>query len=237
MTPNYPVTAPVMVTFQNVTPGTGAVDAQTLDNAKATAPLAFATHNSATTGGDYAQLASTYSHPVFGTVSKAVAAISTSININQVAIYVLAVGTDGGVMTASPGLKEGLQSFLTDINVATDSVVVGDGYRKPVDVTMTVVVAKNADASVVKVGVDSALSNFFALSNWQMGQAFYVSQLSGVIGAVDGVKYVDIFTPADNILPTGLLYGNEGSTQKIGVAVNELIVLGNTNIQYYYASS
>jgi len=228
MTPDFPYTAPVIVSFRNVTPSSGGVDKESIEDAKKRAPRDAAAHDSVVTAADYAQLVATFSHPVFGTVAKAVATVRTSLNANRVELYILSEGTDGPV-APNQGLKRAVESYIEDLNVLTDHVVVLDAQIRAIDIEATVVISRSSDASVVKVNVDSAIDDFFALKNWEPGEALYISQLIDVISQVDGVKYVDLFEPADNILATGQVDGSSD-----GIDVNELITLGNKEIKYYY---
>jgi len=233
VTPNYPYTAPVTVLFRNVTPSSGGVDAETIDQAKSRAPRDFATHNSIVTGSDYAQLVGSYSHPVYGSIAKAAATVRTDINTNLVELYVLAIGPDQPI-AANEGLKRAVQSYVDELNTLTDSVSVLDGKIKAVDLDLTVVMSRSADASVVKVNVEKAIADFFNIANWSMGQGLFTSKLQQAIGSVDGVKYVDLFAPANNILPTNDVNTAAGTEGGTGVDVNELLTLGNKEIRYYY---
>lgn len=229
ITPEYPYTAPVTVTFRNVAPSFGGTDKESLEDAKRRGPRDAAVHNSVVTSTDYAQYLSSFSHPVFGSVSKAVATIRTGLNANLVELYVLTEGANGPA-APSQGLKRAVQSAIDEINALTDSVEVLDGKIKAVDVKATVVMSKNADASIVKSRVTIALDNYFKTKNWDMGEGLYVSKLTNLLGSIDGVKYVDIFEPSDNILPS-----NETNTSDDNkIDVNELITLGNQELDYYY---
>jgi hypothetical protein len=233
ISPQFPFTAAVQVNFTNITPSSGGVDAETIQDAKKRAPREYATHLSAVTADDYAQLLSGYNSPIFGSVAKSVAAIRTSRNANLVELYVLANGVDGPI-TPNEGLKRAIKSYIEELNVLTDCVDVCDAGIYAVDIEMTVVVSKSADASVVKINVENAITDFFSLDNWELGQPLYVSSLYDAINAVDGVKYVDIFKPIDNILATGKIVNDE-SVQD-GININELVTLGNKQITYYYES-
>lgn len=240
VTPQYPYNAPVMVAFRNLQPSTGGTDKESLDAAKQRAPKDFATQGTAVTQNDYAQLAGSFSHPTFGTVSKAVASVRTGLNANLVEVYVLAEGPGGLAAQPSQGLKLALANYLDEINVITDSVSVLDGCIHPVDVKMSVVMNKNTDASIVKVNVEAAVDTFFDIANWQMGQALYVSQLYELINAIDGVSYVDVFSPADNILPSGLISvqaeGPQGTLEDVSpqIGINAVVTIGDKEISYYY---
>ncbi len=228
LTPEFPYTAAVSINFRNVTPSSGGVNKETLTEAKRRAPRDFATHDSIVTESDYAQTVASFNHPVFGTVAKAVATIRTSLNTNLVELYVLAEGPDGPV-APSEGLKRSVQSQVNELNVLTDHVSVLDAQIQAIDINATVVVSRSSDASVVEIKVEQAIADYFAIKNWDLGEALFVSQLYDAIAQVDGVKYVDIFDPVDNILATGKVDSTDP-----GVDVNELITLGNTEIKYYY---
>lgn len=228
--PNPPANATTSVNFRNITPSSGGTDRESLDQAKKRAPRDFALQRNIVTANDYAQAASSFSHPAFGSISKAVATIRTGLNANRVEIYALAVGPDDSPVKPNAGLKAGLVTYFSDINVLTDHVVVLDGAIKPVDIDMNVIIDRNADASIVKERVESTISAFFDIAKWDMGEAFYISNFIEVVEAIDGVKYVDLFEPTNNILPTGELADSELG----GIGLNEVIVEGERKTGYWY---
>lgn len=233
MTPEPPANAATSVNFRNITASSGGTDKETIAQAKKRAPRDYALQRSIVTASDYAQAASQYSHPAFGSVSKAVATIRTGLNANLVEIYILAAGADDVPVQPSVGLKTGLATYFSNLNVLTDHVEVLDGSIKPIDMDMTVVMDRNADASIVKTKVEDAIHEFFNVENWDMGEPFYISNFIEVIEAIDGVRYVDLFEPVDNVLPTGELAGS-GSD---GVGINEVITLGERKTGYYYSKA
>lgn len=256
--PDAPASAPVQVLFLNPAASSGGTDDETLDQARVRAPKQAATQGSATTGEDYAVLAGTFSHPVFGSVLKAVAALRTGvqnstnlamqvraaatleeavaildanfINHNIVEVYVLAAGPDNIPVTPSAGLKLGLEQFFSDISVLTDEVRVLDGAIKPIDVNANIIISRTADPGTVKAQVETAIANFFDVSNFDMGTPLNLSNLYAVIQAVSGVKFVTIFNPSDDIIPTNQI-GVPGSP---GVGFNELITLGEEVLNFYF---
>ncbi|MEM3000613.1 MAG: baseplate J/gp47 family protein [Nitrososphaerales archaeon] len=257
--PEAPASAPVEVLIRNISPSSGGTDEESLEEAKTRAPKDAATLNSATTGEDYAQLAKTFSHPVFGSVIRAVATLRTGvegdliklaervrsarsvseaveilngnfINRNIVELYVLAEGPDRIPVKPSMGLKLGLQQFFEQLAVLTDEVRVLDGEIKPVNFRANVIISRSADAGTVREAVSKAVDDFFDVSNFDMGQPLYLSHLYETIQSVPGVKFVTIFSPPDDILPTKKL----ASANMNGVGINELITLGEKNIQFYF---
>ena len=114
-------------------------------------------------------------------------------------------------------------------------MIVQDGQIRAVDIEMNVVINRNADASIIKDRVETAITDYFDISRWDMGQGLFISNLIEVIEAIDGVAYVDLFKPADNILPVADVTGTGTSGE--GVAFNELIVEGKRTTSYYYEKS
>lgn len=236
ISPLPPASAQVEVQFLNVTPSNGGTDRESLSRAKKRAPRDFAVRAFASdrpasivTSDDYAHVASTFRHPVFGSVAKGIATIRTGLNANLVEIYILAEGP-GTLVTPSAGLKKGLETYLEEFNVLTDSVKVLDGSLKTVDIDASVIVDRNADASVVKTNVDKALDDFFDTNNRDLGEPLFISDIYDAINNVDGIKYVDLFSPVDNILRTNEL----ASTSSEGVGINEIIIEGMREIRFYY---
>jgi hypothetical protein len=233
-------TAPVQITFRNLVSSSGGTDRETLDQARKRAPRdfvvrAFASDRPAsiTTASDYAQVVSSFASPVYGSVAKGVATIRTDLNANLVELYILAYGSDG-LVTPSLGLKQAVATYVSAYNVLTDTVNVLDGAIKSISTDMTVVVNRNADASVVRTNVNAALDAFFNVNNRDIGQPLYVSDIIETVSNVDGVSYVDLFSPANNILQTNELADPSNST---GVGINEIIVEGDRNVKFFYEKS
>lgn len=238
--PLPPADAPVEVTFVNINPSSGGTDRESLARAKRRAPRDFAVRAFASdrpasivTPDDYAQVVSTFRHPVFGSVAKGIATIRTNVNVNLVEVYILAEGPGSSLVTPSAGLKKALETYVEDYNVLTDSVKVLDGALKVVDVDITVAINRNADASVVKTDVENALNSFFDPTGRDLGQPMFVSSLYDAVNEVDGVSYVDIFNPTDNILRSGAL----SDPNSEGVGINEVIVEGKREVRYFYERS
>jgi len=239
LSPAPPATAPVQVLFRNLQPSSGGTDRETLEQAKKRAPRDFAVRAfaadrpaSIVTPTDYANVASTFAHPVYGSIAKAVATVRTSKNANLVELYVLAYGPTG-LVTPSMGLKQALKTYVSEYNVLTDIVDVLDGAIKSIVVDMTVVAHRNADASIIRTKVNAALDSYFDVTSRDLGQPLYVSDIIETVSAVDGVSYVDLFNPVNNVLPTKQLADPTSS----GVGINEIVVEGERNVKIFYEKS
>jgi hypothetical protein len=150
-----------------------------------------------------------------------------------ISLYVLAEGS-AGLATPSLGLKEALRTYLLEYNVATDSVEVLDGAVRVVDLDLTVVVGRNADATVVKNQVQQALDTLMDYRQRDMGAPLYTSDIVEAVRAVDGVVYVDLFEPAANLLATGKISEQGTTDSEAVVGINEVIVEGARQVRFYY---
>lgn len=231
VSPQPPARNSVSVLFRNPNPSSGGTNRESLDAAKLRAPKESATLMSATSGEDYAVIAKEFSHPVFGSVLKAVASLKTSLNANIVFLHILAVGPGGVPVLPSLGLKKGLNTYLNDLKVLTDEVRVIDAAIKPVDVRANIIISRNADPSIVKDRVDAALTDFFSTDNFDLGQPLYISQLIRALQNIDGVRYIQLRDPVDDIISS-----TEGAVTALDsqVGFDELITLGNVNVKFYF---
>jgi len=259
LTAEAPANAPIDVLFRNPNPSSGGRDAETAEQAKRRAPKEAATLNSATSGEDYAQLSSTFTHPVFGSVLKAIATVRTGVetsredlaiavraaatveeaveildaqfvNQNIVEVYILAEGPLGVPVLPSAGLRQGLKQFFDAIKVLTDDVRVLDGVIKQVDFRANIQISRSADASAVKEQVNVVVDDFFDAENFDMGEPFYLSNLYREIEQVPGVRTVAIFEPADDIIRTRKL----ADPAEDGVGLNEMITLGKKEMRFFF---
>lgn len=254
------------VSFRNVDPSIGGRDEESLESAKRRAPRQYAAHDNAATADDYISLSEGFSHPVFGTVSKASAAIRTGIdadvnevvrkireapsdqaaavyllgnyvNRNIVELYVLQENGETPVVPSN-GLKSSLKTSLDEVNVFTDELRVLDGLLRPINIDARVIVSRNVDAAIVKEQVDLAIRTVFDIFNIQMGQGFNKSELTTAIQSVPGVKSVTLFEPTDDYPSSGVVTNPEVPVEERpqSIGVNEIYVLGSQNLQFFYES-
>lgn len=223
--------ATVSLNFQNIGPSTGGLDRETIQEVKKRVPKTFATHGNIVTDQDYINGAAFFSHPYYGTILRASYAIRSHINGNTIILYVLASGPNGAPSVANPALKQALKTYLKQYNTM-DEVEIADGLLKPIDVNVVIGVDRNFDASVVQEKVDNALTDFFDLANWNMGQPLFISTLSQALQSIDGVHHVELLSPNKNYVKASL--NNLGTSDDFVVQPYELIVLSGKKISVYY---
>jgi hypothetical protein len=222
------------IRFRNIVPSSGGSDRETIIEAKKRAPREYAVRNNLVTAEDYAQACLSFAHPTYGSIKKAVSALFSNINANQVRLYVLAEGYSSKPVTASLGLKLALKTYLEENNVLTDQVLIADGSVKLVDVEINVIVSRGADASTVKEKVESAITDFFDISKWDMGQPLFTSNMVKQLESIEGIAYIDLFKPANNILPNQQIIFSDATGDIDGIGINQLIAEGNRVTTYFY---
>jgi len=231
ISPDSPISAPVQVLFRNPAPSNGGMDIESIASAKKRAPKESAILQSAVSGENYSVKAKTFNHPIFGSVLKAVATVRTSLNANIVELYILAIGPDDIPVLPSKGLKQGLVTYFADVDVLTDETRVLDGAIKPINVNATVIISRNSDPALIRDAVDVAVTEFFDQTNFDMGQELHLSKLYKTLGDIEGVQYVKIYSPQDDVIVSGKI-ATETPANQIGF--NELIVLGEVQIKIYF---
>jgi hypothetical protein len=264
ISPQPPVSAAVEVLFRNLAPSSGGTDEETIEQAKRRAPRQWATHGNAVTGEDYGFLALNFKHPVFGAVAKAIGVMRTGvdqdfntvanqiraassldaavqimqtnfINRNIVEVYVLAEGPDNIPVKPNTGLKQGLKSYLEEINVLTDEIRVYEGAIRSVNVEVTIVISRSSDPGVVKVAIQKAIDDFFDLRNFDMGTGLFLSNFYQALQVIPGVKFVNIFNPKDDILSSNSYSsGSSGSIEGRCIGFNEIITKGTVSLKFFY---
>ena len=222
------------IRFRNIVPSSGGSDRETIAEAKKRAPREYAVRKNLVTAEDYAQACLSFAHPTYGAVKKAMSALFSNINANQVRLYVLAEGYTSKPVTASLGLKTALKTYLEETNVLTDQVLIADGSVKLVDVEVNVIVSRGADASTVKEKVESAITAFFDINSWDMGQPLFTSNLVKQLESIEGISYIDLFKPANNILPNNQIVFSDATGDIDGIGINQLITEGNRVSTYFY---
>jgi len=218
----------IQVSFRNISSSVGGEDKETIRDVKNRAPKEYSLHGNIVTGNDYANYANNFRHPYYGNISKSAAVLLTSDNRNIVDIYVLS-NNNGVLGAASKQLKEALKTSISMVNVMTDEVFVKDGKLKLIDLDCKITIDRNSDARIVKNNIDQIIKSFFSDTNLDIGQPLYISNLISAIKSIDGVIYVNLVTPNRNILPSNDMTGGE-----FKVALDEIITLGKSKIDYFY---
>jgi hypothetical protein len=87
---------------------------------------------------------------------------------------------------------------------------------------------------VVKEKVEASITDFFNIDKWDMGQSLFVSNLVKSLENIDGVAYIDLFSPVNNILPNNQIIGPDSTGGVEGIGINQVISEGKRVTGYYY---
>lgn len=196
---------PVTISVQNTTAsGQGGKDKETVDQARELIPAFTQTNNRAVTLSDWQSLASSYSDPVYGSVSFARATTKSEnalLESNIVVVYAWTTGASGGLENLSPQLKSSLQSYLLAHCMATDYVIIGNGVSRPIPISLQYKVNPGYDVPSVARALTQAITTFVAALT--PGAAIIQSSLISTLNSVSGVNHVDMASPIANLVPSG----------------------------------
>lgn len=158
--------------------------------------------------------------------------LNNYVNKNLVEVYILTSGSTG-LAKPSGWLKTGLKNHLENIGPITDQVNVYDGNFKNINLEIDIVINYNSDISVVKNNVETALSEFFSNTSFEMGEGFYLSKLNTKLQSLSGIYRIRIKSPNYDIVPTSSVTSTDNN--KIGIS--EVVNLNSSKIKYYRKSN
>lgn len=190
------------ITVTNNVRGSGGEDGETLEHIKIFAPRTVTTNGRGVTIKDFNTLASSYSDPVLGTISKAVVVPRhgrTNSAANEIDVYTWSKSNNVFVNTSN-GLKESLANFLNQKKIATIDIFVKDGLIKTVDIDATVI----ADLSIKELteyrdDVTTNIKDFFNRDVVTPGKTFRVSELYKSIMNTTGISSVYLGIPDTSV--------------------------------------
>ncbi len=193
--------SPVTVTVTNLQPGSGGLNPETLEEARARIPAFVRTNDRAVTLDDYQTLATSYSSPA-GQVRYARATVRTQnalLEGNVVVLYAWTTGVDNALVPLSVALKTQLQQYLLTKSVGTDYVLIADGDATAFPLMCRFKAVPGYDVGAVEDDVLAAASAF--VTQLAPGAPALFSQLVTQLAGVAGVFAVNVATPDQDVLP------------------------------------
>jgi predicted phage baseplate assembly protein len=168
----------VFVSGSSVT--SGGTDAESIDQIRVNAPLAFTTQQRAVTLADYANLA--LSIPA---VSQANAVANSYTNIT---VYMTATGNT----VPSQPLLDQVQAYVQTRALAGTVVSTLAATRVPITVIVNIGVSSQYNPNSVQLQATQAVQNLFAPANVTMGVRIPVSKVYNTLATIPGVTFVNI---------------------------------------------
>jgi len=182
----------VDATLQNLTPGVGGTEAETLDKAKKFGPLLFSTQYRCVTGQDYTTVAGAFVSNQ-GSTGKALAVLRRSgSSANMIDIYVVEKATDVQIARADYAYKRELQEYMQQYKMLTDEITVVDGLVRTVDLVLRIVV--NSELKLqeeqIKLKAITSIVDFFNVDNRNFGETIHFGDLTRkIFDDVSEIKY------------------------------------------------
>jgi hypothetical protein len=163
----------VLVNISNYTRGEFGYNGDTVEDIRRKLPIYNRSQNRAVTGSDYKSTCDLFVTPYNGVMGKsAVALRHAGCSANIIDIYVLAKSGDSGLQIANSQFKAELTDYLNTKKMLTDFTCLKDGVVVLTSVLIDVVLDKyyRTFEETIKARIQSALSVFFNLVNWDYGQ-------------------------------------------------------------------
>lgn len=195
------LSAPVIVTITNDQPGSGGLDPETLDQARARIPAFVRTNDRAVTLEDYQTLAVAFSAGE-GQVRYARATVRTAnalLEGNVVVLYAWTTGPDNALVPLSGTLKAALGSYLQTKAVGTDYVLIADGDATEFPFSSRFKAVPGYDVAAVEDAVLAATSAY--ITSLAPGASAVYSILVTQLAAVPGVLAITVATPDQDLAP------------------------------------
>lgn len=189
----------------NPTPATGGGDAETIDEIRENALAHFNAQNRVVTAQDYVVRVHSLP-PRYGSVAKAFAVrdeqlnsimqfsgprfVENKVRPTAVNLYVLGYDSNGKLSQLNNVIKDNLQRYLESYRMMTDEVTILDAFIVNIAVRFNIIVFRNYNMNDVLARCIDAVKKYFDITKWSINQPIILSDLTYVIGQVDGVQTV-----------------------------------------------
>tara|TARA_R110002020_G_scaffold6364_5_gene26972 strand:+ start:16902 stop:18515 length:1614 start_codon:yes stop_codon:yes gene_type:complete len=207
-------------TVTNTSVATGGMDAETIQEAKATGPLVFKQQDRLVTLEDYSSYVSRYRSPNGGAAIGTATTRKAYSSANIVDVYVLQKATNLQLQKATIDYKSNLLQAMSQKKMLTDELVIVDGLIRTLDLVSTLYV----DISLldyeetIKAEAIQVIQNFFSYTSFQFGTRFVPEELNRDLFNLNKIRYSTIDNFDSAITPD----------------FNEVIQLNNITINISY---
>lgn len=194
---------PINITLINNVPGSGGLDAETLEEARANIPAYARANDRAVSRDDYEALASNFSDPRYGQVRYARAYTrgeNDFLERNLMVVSAWTTGVNGSLTPVGGSLKAALLDYLQSKAVGTDHVLLADGTTRPIPISLRFKVLAGADVDDV---TDSVLSQIKDLvTQLRPGAPLIFSDFVRAIDEIPSVDTLNVATPTADLYPS-----------------------------------
>lgn len=186
---------PVPVTFRNYTKGSNGYDGDGIDDIREKLPAYLKMQDRCVTGEDYKDMTNSFATPYNGMIGKATAVLRNhGCAGNIIDIFILAKDGADGLITATDELKLQLSDMLEGKKMLTDSCCIRDGVVLLVDMTLDIVIDKALRKlkEEIDARVQSRITQFFQLSNWDYGKTLKHTDLIKQLSDIKEINSMDV---------------------------------------------
>ena len=167
----------------NVIPAIGGADAPNLEELRNLIRYNFASQNRAVTIRDYLAIMSKMNSK-FGSAFRS----GISENQNKIEVSTLGLGADGKLTNASTStLRENVSRYLSNYRMINDYITITGGKILNIGIDAYVFIDSDYNRSVVSAEMITKVTEYFQVSNQEMGQNVYLADLSKELNNIDGV--------------------------------------------------
>lgn len=173
------------VTCNNSLPALGGADLQTTEEIRNIAPKYYAAQERCVTLDDY--ISRIYSMPSqYGSIFRAYA--ENESETYKTKLYILTRDENGKLQNSENDIvKRNIASYLEQYRILNDFIEIYDGKVINIAIDFTVHVEKAYNAKEVLINCMNSLKDYFDVSNWNMNDKIYLSQVVELLRKVPGV--------------------------------------------------
>ena len=212
----------ISVTVENSGAATGGAEAETLEQVKKYAPLIFKSQYRCVTGEDYMAFVNRFVGSQGGQVKGIAVLRDAGATANVIDVYVVEKASDLQLARASNATKQELLTYLNELKMLSDEIVIVDGLVRTLDLVVQVVSDKRykINEDLLKTKVMNSILRFFNVNNIDFGEPIRFGQLQkAVFEDVPEVQWITI----ENF-----------DVDEIFVNFNEIIQLNNVEVNFRY---
>ena len=134
--------------------------------------------------------------PKYGVVSKAFIEKTQLNDIGAgeipttLSLYVLSANSSNKLTTATPSLKQNLQTYLSQYRIIGDSINIKDAFIINIGVNFEITVRPNFNSNEVLRACLTELQSYFNINNWQINEPILIKEIFLLLDKIQGVQTV-----------------------------------------------
>jgi hypothetical protein len=198
------------ITYSNPSPAVGGRDRDSIDELKQNIRQSFSEQLRAVTKQDY--IVRALSMPSkYGNIAKA---YLTQSNVHRgtarenslsMDMYILCYNVDGDLVNSTETVRNNLKTYMSKYMIATDSLNILDAFVVNIEVLYDVIIRPGYSSRDVLERCNTALTSYFDIKSWNIGQPINISNIYTFLDKVEGVQTVQNIKFVNKV---GGLYSN-----------------------------